>query len=402
MKKILNLEYSCIHGSYWMYYGVAYSFSSAFLLSRGYNNSQIGIILAIGNILAVLLQPIMADIADKSKKISVFEVGKLSSAFLMVLSSLLFVIKGSCSALSILFVMIVGWLVALQPILNALAFKLSETKHKINFGACRSVGSLAYSIITWFLGSLVEKKGAEILPITGEFVLLMLLTSLILTKFHFNKASQNDYAKITKESAENIETADIPNERINLLDFARRNKMFLILNLGVVGVYFSNSILNNYMLQIVENVGGSSTDMGRILSVMAFLELPTLFFFENIRRRFSCQQLLKFSAIAFVIKIALIFLADGVPLIYIAHVFQLVSFALFLPAMVGFTAEKMSPGEAVKGQALYTAMITVSSVFASVIGGILLDSSGAKLMLLAATVITAIGAMIVICVTDKI
>ena len=65
-------------------------------------------------------------------------------------------------------------------------------------------------------------------------------------------------------------------EAVNLMMFIRRNKLFFIVNLGVIGLYFSNSVLNNYMMQIVDGVGGTSEDMGRILSVMAFCEIPAL------------------------------------------------------------------------------------------------------------------------------
>ena len=35
------------------------------------------------------------------------------------------------------------------------------------------------------------------------------------------------------------------------------------MNIGVIGVYFSNQILNNYMIQVVSDVGGDSEDMGK-------------------------------------------------------------------------------------------------------------------------------------------
>ena len=93
MGKLLNIKYGCIHGTYWMYYAIAGSFASAFLLARGYSNSEIGIILAAGNILAVFLQPLIADVADRSRKLSLVGVTQVSSVLLMVLTLLLFVIK---------------------------------------------------------------------------------------------------------------------------------------------------------------------------------------------------------------------------------------------------------------------------------------------------------------------
>ena len=66
----LNIDYAGIHGTYWMYYGFCSSFSSVFLLGKGYTNSQIGMLLAAGNILAIIVQPFLADIAAKCYKCS--------------------------------------------------------------------------------------------------------------------------------------------------------------------------------------------------------------------------------------------------------------------------------------------------------------------------------------------
>ncbi|MDO4745792.1 MAG: MFS transporter, partial [Bacillota bacterium] len=71
MKKLLNVEYSCIHGTYWMFYGVVSSFASVFLLAKGFSNWNIGVTLAVANVLAVILQPVVADVADRAKKLSV-------------------------------------------------------------------------------------------------------------------------------------------------------------------------------------------------------------------------------------------------------------------------------------------------------------------------------------------
>lgn len=406
MGKLLNIKYGCIHGTYWMYYGVSCSFASAFLLARGYSNAEIGIILAVGNILAVFLQPLIADLADRSKKLSLIGVTQLSTVLLMILTLLLFVMKHKSAALWVVYVFIMAWMTSLQPLFNSLTFKLEETGVHINFGACRSAGSLAYAVLCAFLGTLVEAKGVGVLPVSGEIVLVMLLTSLWVTGTQFDRmirqtsagaAASSDYGceQLTSSDAE-IE------EEINLALFVKRNKLFMILNLAVIGVFFSNSILNNFMLQVVEGVGGTSEDMGRIFSVMAFLEIPALFFFDKIRKRFSCQLILKFAAICFTLKILLIYLAESVTMIYAAHLLQTFSFGLFLPAMVSFIGEVMAKGEAVKGQALYTVMTAVASTLASVLGGIMLDASGPGFMLLVSTVATGLGALVLVLIVDRI
>ena len=430
-----------------MFYGVSNSFASAFLIPRGYSNTEIGIILAAANVIAVFLQPAMADIADRSRRVSLIGITQICTILTMALEAALFITERKSAALYIIFVMIVAWQTALQPLINSLCFKLEESGVHINFGMCRSLGSLGYSLLCAVLGTLVETFGSEVLPISGEAVLAALLIALLVVKSSFDGAmrgnggaggekcegSRNLHsggegerdkavrgAKPKKipgtgsrtESCTELceepfgqlctESCTEPCEEINLWRFVRENKLFLVLNLGVVGIYFSNSVLNSFMLQIVTDVGGSNEQMGRVLSLMAFLEIPALVFFDRIRSRFSCVNILKFAAICFGLKVGLIYLAKSMGLIYAAHIFQTFSFGLFLPAMVAFTGEVMRKGEAVKGQALFSAMTTVSATIASIFGGILLDLSGAKFMLLVSTGITALGAVVIILTADKI
>lgn len=400
MKKLLNAEYAGIHGTYWMFYGVISSFASTFLLARGYSNSEIGLILAVGNILAVMLQPFTADLADRSKKVSLIGITQIMTIMMMVMTVGLFILGKKSAALSVIFVLILAWHTVLQPLINSLTFKLQECGVHINFGIARSMGSLAYSILCAFLGTLVENHGVGVLPITGEVILVLLMISLVLTKIQFNKAKAIQSRKILTDKGDVLE--DSPQEEINLLDFVKRHKVFFIVNLGVAGVYFSNAVLNSFMMQIVTNVGGDSEDMGRIFSIMAFLEIPTMFCFDALRKKFTCQQMLKVASICFALKIGACFLAKSVTMVFAAQFLQLFSFALFLPAMVHFVDEVMSKGEAVKGQALFTMMATVTTVFATLLGGVILDASGAGMLTLVATIFTVIGAVIIIATVDKV
>lgn len=398
MKKTLNIQYSCIHGGYWMYYGVVSSFASVFLLAKGFSNWNIGVTLAVANVLAVILQPVIADIADRAKKLSVIGISEILTVLMMAGTACLFVSSGSMAALAVLFILLIAWHTVLQPLFNSLTFTLEETGIHINFGIARSMGSLAYSALLAVLGTIVEKCGVMSLPVTGEITLAMLLISLILTKRSYDKGKK--FAKGTSSAMTN-EKADAE-EDINLVQFIKRNKVFFLVNVGVIGLYFSNSVLNNYMMQIVDVVGGTSEDMGRILSVMAFCEIPTMVCFDWLRKRFSCQLMMKVASVGFAVKIALCWLANSVTMIFLAQFVQLVSFALFLPAMVHFIDEIMSKGEAVKGQALFTTMITVTAVISSLAGGAILDMSGAKMLTFIATIATTIGAVIIIATVDRV
>ncbi|MBR6472671.1 MAG: MFS transporter [Firmicutes bacterium] len=395
----LNTEYAGIFGAYWMFYAVVSSFCSAYLLDRGYTNSEIGIILAVASVVSVFMQPALANLSDRSKKLDAIGVAELSTMAMLVLELGLFIFNRKSLALWVIYMLVMAWELALQPLFNSLARKLSESGSKINFGICRSGGSLAYAIFTAIMGTIVEKFGTGVLPGAGVITLAALFGCLLLCKRTLDRAIADHHGAITEDG---LIPAEEVTEEIDLKMFVRRNKLFIVLSVFILILFFQNTILNNFMFQIVDGVGGTSEDMGRIFGVMAFLEIPALFFFDNIHKKFSCAFLLKVASFAFVCKLVTMYLANSVAMIYAAHFFHIFSFSLFLPAIVQFINEIMDRGEAVRGQAVYTTAITVAAIFANILGGILLDASGPKLMLLVSSVLTIIGAAGIFLLVGKI
>ena len=182
MKFRLNFSYGCVHGTYWMIYGIVSSFASVFLLGRGYLNTEIGVILAVANVVAVVIQPLAADLADRSKRVSTIGISQIMTIMMMVMTVGLFALRGKSMALSVIFILLIAWHTAVQPLINSLSFKLSDSGVHINFGMARSVGSLSYSVLCAVLGVLVERLGIEVLPISAEIVMAMMAVSLLLTK----------------------------------------------------------------------------------------------------------------------------------------------------------------------------------------------------------------------------
>lgn len=395
MEKILNLEYAGIQGTYWMVYGAICSFASVFLLANDFSNSGIGIVFAVGSILAVVIQPFLADIADRAKRISIIVILEIMAATMILLTAGMFVFKGTSLALAVIFILLIAWHTVLQPLINTLSFKLGESGYRVNFGLTRSFGSLAYALLVALLGTLVERHGIGLIPITTVLLLAAFMLCLLATKVRFGKACEANREEYLKRK-ERVKG------EITLADFIRRNKVFFVVSTGVVGLYFSNSVFNNFMMQIVADVGGTSEDMGRILGVMAALEIPTLVFFSYINKRFSCRTLIKVASIGFFIKIAIAYFAPNVTWLFVSQFMQPFSFALFLPAMVHYIDEIMDKGEAVKGQALFVTMITIGSVFASLVGGVIIDMNGVKTLLLVSSALTLLGGVVIISFIGKI
>ncbi len=392
MGKLLNLEYGTVHGTYWMLYGSLSSFASAYLLSRGCSNAEIGIVIAAASVLAIFVQPVLADAADRSTRFTVERIMVLAGGIIALLSLSLFAFSGRSILLLAVYVVLITLHTAVQPFTNALNFQLEESGIHMNYGLCRSGGSLGYSVLVAVLGILVTGYGTGIIPAVSVLMSVCFILSVVLTMWTFRKVS-------VARAAGRGRTEEV--EEIDLVDFVKRNRWFLVMNIGVFFLFIHNQTLNNFMLQIVESVGGNSTDMGRILSLMAFLEIPTMLLFDRINRHFSLSFLIKVAAVGFSLKIAGVFLAGSVGQIFASQFLQIVSFGLFLPAIVRFIDSIMSKGEAVKGQALYTTMTTASAVAGSLMSGFILDLAGAKMLTLFGTVTAVIGMIIVILTVDR-
>ena len=404
MNKIkLNAEYASTLGAYWMIYGITGSFASVFMLAKGYDNMHIGMTLAAANLLALGLQPFVADHMDKAKGIKIIDATVWMTLLMMLTGVGYFVFTGGSFMLAAVIVAILAIHALLQPLLNSLAFRLSESGTTVNYGIGRAGGSLGFSVIVGVLGTLVEKKGEMSVPVCAEAACALLIALLFLTKYSFTKMKRANDIKIAEHAGERPsedDTAD--DERIDLKAFIRRNKYFFIMNLGISGLLFSNAILSNYMPQIAAGVGGTTEQTGRILSLMALLEMPTMIFISQIKKHFQSRTLIKIASVGFTGKIVVCWLAGSVGVLFAAQAFQLVAFALLMPSMVYYVNEIMSPGEAVKGQSLFTMMFTFATIIASFAGGWILDASGAKVLTFVAALVTAAGAAVVFLSINKV
>ena len=183
----LNAEYAASFGAYWMIYAIAGSFASVFMLAKGYNNMDIGMTLAAANLLALGLQPFVADHMDRAKGIKIIDASVWMTVLMMLTGAGYFVFSGGSFMLAAAIVVILAIHALLQPLLNSLTFRLSESGTEVNYGIGRAGGSMGFSIIVAVLGTLVEKKGEMSVPVCAEAACALLIALLFLTKYSFSK-----------------------------------------------------------------------------------------------------------------------------------------------------------------------------------------------------------------------
>ena len=271
----------------------------------------------------------------------------------------------------------------IQPLINSVSVYYVNQGVSVDFGAARGIGSLSYAAASYILGIVVERFGTRSILMAGILVALVLLVTVLSMPVLSSSAASRPKEKEPEQND------------AGLLVFAGRYKNFMLTLAGITLLFTFHNMNNAYLIKVIENVGGTSADMGRMLSIAAVTELPVMFLFSRISKHFKSSTLLMVSSAFFAIRAAGFMLAGNVMTMYLAAMLQIGSFALYIPSSVYYVNETMLDQDKFKGQAVMTATNTLGGVFGSLFGGFLIDNAGVGAMNTVCFAMAAAGAVLV-------
>ena len=386
--RLFNTEYCITQSFFWMAFCTVVSYAALFLQRRGYSGSETGILMAAGSILAFVLQPTVASLADRSKKVTLMGIISVICAVMICTMAVNLLIPGRSAAVFISYTLYFSSVYIMLPFANAFAGFLNSWGLKINFGIARGIGSLSYALLSLLLGVLIEKMGPNVLPASGIIFTLALLSMMAVFSRQYSRED------VSLSSAKKSDSR-------SLFSFLKSDPRFALLLLGIALSYFSHTSFTNFLINVVENVGGGSAEMGVCSFIAAIVELPPMFVFMRLLRRVRCSTLPKISCAMFSVKMLACWLAPNVAVLYAAQFLQVIAFGLYIPASVQYINEVVAPADRVKGQALVTSTTTLSAIAASLLSGVMLDKLGASATMLVSAAVSAVGALIVIPAVKK-
>ena len=385
-KGFWTLRYTLINVTYFVAFCTIHALAAVYLLDRGFSNTEVGILLAVANILSAILQPVIAGIIDKPGPLTNRRFILISVSIIAV-GSILLMLFGNVKALVfVIYVIIYMIQFTYQPVMTALCFEYQKAGYNIFYGLARGLGSASFAVTSAFVGGAVERSGVGILLIIN--VVSMVLSAIIV--FTFKKQDGEDSSKEQSESKQSSDEV----AHNNLFDFIRTYPAFSLFLVGTICFFFAHNMINDFMIQIIRSLGGGEKELGYSNFLQAILELPVMALIGLILKKISSSKLLIFSGVAFFIKILILIFASAMPGMYISQSFQLFAYAVFIPAAAYYVSSNMSELDQVKGQAFVTSAITIGGVFSNLISGVILDNLGIKQMLITGTVVAALGAVI--------
>ena len=386
--KKLNIYYALLQAVYWITSAVVFCFTTVYLQFRGYSNYEIGIVFAVGNICGFAAQTLVSGYVDRHRRRNLLTCIRIAAALELLLMAAVYLLPDGSIALIGAYALIIAANTLLNPLCISLSFHIESWGCGISFSRARALGSLTFALCSVVLGIFVQRVSEDAVP--SALILFSALMGLITLLFIPCDRAQRSASPSGSEP-------EISAVSGSFIEFGRENRRFLLFLLGTAALYFTHALIGNFMIEFIRNIGGGSEDMGNVLAFMTVMEFPVMLLFSRLTQRFKCSTLLRFAVVMFTVKELMIYLAPSIPALYAAEALQAFSFALFVPASVRYVDEVIAKHNAVKGQAFVTAMITLGSIFASYIGGLLLDTSTPRFTLFVGVIVSAVGTLIMLC-----
>ena len=361
-----------------MWAGVAsvMGYINPYLLDRGLTATDVGVLLALSGIGSALIQPLTGGLADRKGKptlrtimLAVLGIFALIAAAAAFLHSL-----GGMALGVVLAVATMVWGL-LTPLTHAVG-SAGEREGLLRYDIARGIGSVGYAAAFFAMGQFIEGR-SWLVPAAMFFWAALMLVGLLTYP--------------VPESTGGEET-----DRGLGLDFLRRYPRFRTLLLGELGVLLGHSVISHFALQIVQAHGGGEPQMGIALALACMTELPVMFGYGLLRKRFRAGTLLIVGAVFFTLKCALTWATGTMTGFYLVQLTQMPAWGITAMAHVQFIGEEMDPGDRVKGQTFFSMVQAAGSVIGSLIGGWLIDHAGMDALMGFATGASLLGMTAVI------
>lgn len=385
-KKNLTLNYVTIQIGMWAMYAPLMGYTSVFLLAKGFSNTKVGIISGLGCIISAVLQAIVSGYADKEKSKSVKTLLIMFAGLQIVLAVVLLALGNNfVLAIGIIFGSLISIMQLMVPLTNSIAMEMMNQGKEINYGAARGTASMMYALLVNAMGIFAKGDNLSIVPIATILSASILLAGTVL--FPFKKA---------------VRIADSGTERkTDTKPFLIKYPKIALFVLGAICAYVGHNLINVFLFQIVTLKGGTHVNMGICLSIAAVCEIPVMFGFAYMVAKRDSSVWVRVGSVGIMLKIILTLVVPDIISLYVVQVCQLFGFATFVVATVYYANYAVKECDRVKGQAYMTMANTLGIVFASMLGGVLIDRYGTNGMMMVGSVITIIGCIMIFISTTK-
>jgi PPP family 3-phenylpropionic acid transporter len=267
--------------------------------------------------------------------------------------------------------------------LYAIAMEYINGGLRLNLGVSRGLGSAAFAVSIALVGNGVAAYGIDAIPPAFCVLNLGLLCAAIFTAPPPARGAARDPGGSAAA-------------RGGYLRFFRENPLLTLVLVGLTLVSISNLMLDTFLIRILNRAGGGNREMAYFASLGAVCEIPVMFLYMKLARRFLHGRLLTAAVCVYAARVVLTFFFTDMPRLYLLSAILGPCFAVFTLSSILYVNQITQSQDKTKGQALLSiATNGVSSIAASVIGGFALDAGGVRTMLIGCLFFVSLGTVLI-------
>lgn len=367
-----------INVSFWVACGSCAPFLSAYYKRIGLSFTQIGVLLAIGPIFAIFIQPLWAMLSDRTGRRKLL----LILLALCTAGAYLLYYLGTSFAVCLLAVLVVSlFSLALLPLCDALVIDRANA-YGFPFARIRIGGTLGYAVMVFGAGMFLEKFDGAQFAVASVAYLLFAGAVMLLPQ----GCARKEAAPVRKEAAPVREEAASAREETAT---ARRkavparesifdtSEILFVLALALIeslGLGFCGSFTGSYAVEL----GFGSSLIGVLSCISALSEVPILLFAGKLMDRFGEIPLLIFSGVMMSLRLCLTGMGL-VPAMISAQLLQSVTYMTTYICCTQYISKHVRAGKMSQGQsALAIVQSGLAAVASNLFGGMLVDAVGTR------------------------
>ena len=377
------IVYSILFGAQ----GAYLPYISIYLASTGLDLGTVGALIALFALVSVVAAPWWGALADASGDIRgpVLVAGLLSGVAVLALA---LAIGPVLIALATVF-LAAAW-AGVIPMIDSRAVRM--VGHRDRFGQARAPGSGAFVVVAFATGAVLAVVGpGGMFLVYGPLVVLTGVSAWLLLRL---PSSGTDHVRDRRDRSGSGpgRSAISPATILGVLRTPRLGIFFV----ASVAVWMSHSALLGFISLRVVELGGSSTLVAATWSLGAVVEVPLMYAFPALARRFGAERLMLVGAVAFAIRALASAVFVDPALIVLVAPFGGVGFAFFYIGTVTWVSGSVGRSVQATAQGVFTGTAqSVGQIGGSIIGGAIGAQFGLPTLFLIAGVGYLLGGILV-------
>ncbi len=343
--------------------------------NKGYSNTLVGIVLAVGQTASVVMPIILCILSDTTRRT------KLIAAILSAISTVLFIpaaMSGSVALTLLSFFISFGAFWTINPMVDGYQSRLLSG-NPAKYGVVRSVGTLGYLIclITFAVSGFPDETDNGSILLCLSMVNALFIIALMMAP------------------------RDLPRERdeargrlFSFRWFSRKYYlMMLVIAIGRMGETVINRMLSGYMTEVL----GLGSRFTLMIAIGAFSEMIMMVVGGRLLQngKVSSFAAIMLGSVAMTVRLLVYYLFPNVTAFVLGQLLHSMTFGLLHIGATRFTAQNVKKEHYSLAMSLYWAIATnLPQMIGALLGGVIVDHLGYPSLFLIFSVFPAISVVL--------